>query len=41
MFMPRFVSTTDNYLAFEDWGERVVVLSLNYHAAETAAIRMK
>jgi hypothetical protein len=36
IFLPRYIGGTDNYLAFQDWGERVVVLKLNYHAeAET------
>jgi hypothetical protein len=34
----RFLSGTDNYLCFEDWGERLVVLKLDYHAEETAPI---
>jgi DNA-binding beta-propeller fold protein YncE len=34
----RFISGTDNYLAFEDWGERLVVLKLDYHAEETVPI---
>jgi hypothetical protein len=38
MTLPRFISGTDNYLAFDDWGERLAVLKLNYHAEETAAI---
>jgi hypothetical protein len=37
----RFVSGTDNYLVFDDHGERLVVLKLNYHADETVPIRMK
>jgi hypothetical protein len=41
MFIPRFVSGTDNYLAFDDWGERLVVLKLNYHAEETVPIRVR
>ncbi|MBA4388734.1 MAG: hypothetical protein C0404_12185, partial [Verrucomicrobia bacterium] len=36
--LPRFIGGTDNYLAFDDWGERLVVLKLNYHAEETAGI---
>jgi hypothetical protein len=39
--MPRFITGTDNYLAFSDWGERLVVLKLNYHAEETVPIQMK
>jgi hypothetical protein len=35
---PRFVSTTDNYLVFDDWGERLVVLKLAYHAEESVGI---
>jgi hypothetical protein len=35
---PRFISGTDNYLAFDDWGERVVLMKLKYHAEETAGI---
>lgn len=34
----RFLSGTDNYLAFDCWGERVMVLKLNYHAEETVNI---
>ena len=34
----RFVSGTDNYLVFGDWGERLCVLKLNYHAEETVGI---
>lgn len=37
----RYIGGTDNYLAFEDWGERLVVLRLNYHAEEVAQIRME
>jgi hypothetical protein len=36
--LPRFISGTDNYLAFDDWGERLVVLKLNYQAEETVGI---
>ena len=36
--MPRFPGVTDNYLCFDDWGERLVVLRLNYHAEETVGI---
>jgi hypothetical protein len=38
LFHPRFVSGTDNYLAFEDWGERLVVLRLACHAEEMAPV---
>ncbi len=34
----RYIGGTDNYLCFEDWGERIVVLKLDYHAEESAAI---
>jgi hypothetical protein len=34
----RFVSSTDNYMVFDDGGERLTVLKLNYHAEESAAI---
>jgi len=34
----RFIGGTDNYLGFEDWGERFVVLKLAYHAEETVPI---
>jgi hypothetical protein len=34
----RYIGGTDDYLAFEDWGERIVVLRLDYHAEETAPI---
>jgi len=36
--LPRFISGTDSYLAFDDWGERLVVLKLNYHKEESIAI---
>jgi hypothetical protein len=38
---PRFISGTDNYLTFEDWGERIVVLKLEYHAEETTPVAMR
>ena len=41
MFMARFISGTDNYLCFEDWGERLVVLKLNYHAEEIVPLKMQ
>ncbi len=34
--MFRFVSGTDNYMAIADWGQRIIVAKLNYHAEETA-----
>ena len=36
-----YISGTDNYLAFEDSGERLVVLRLDYRAEETAAVGMR
>jgi hypothetical protein len=38
---PRYIGGTDNYLAFEDWGERFVVLRLTYNAEETVPIGRK
>jgi hypothetical protein len=29
---------TPRYLVFQDWGERVVTLKVNYHAEETVGI---
>jgi hypothetical protein len=34
----RFISGTDNYLVFEDWGDRLVVLKLAYHAEAEAPV---
>jgi hypothetical protein len=34
----RFVSSTDNYLVFDDGGERLTVLKLNYHAEESVGL---
>lgn len=39
MYLPRFLSTTDDRLCFDDWGERLVVLKLNYHVEESVGIR--
>jgi hypothetical protein len=39
--MARYISGTDNYLCFEDSGERLVVLKLDYHAEKTVSIKMK
>ncbi len=39
VFMPRMISGTDNFLCFDDWGERLVVLRIGYHAEETTAVR--
>jgi hypothetical protein len=38
MTIPRYVSGTDNYLLFDDWGERLVSLRLEYHTEEAAAV---
>ncbi len=38
MTLVRFISATDNYLAFEDHGERLTVLKLNYHAEQATPI---
>jgi hypothetical protein len=37
--MVRYVSATDNYLVIADWGQKLVVTKLDYHAEETAAIK--
>jgi hypothetical protein len=34
----RFISGTDSYLAFDDWGERLIVLRMEYHEVGTAMI---
>lgn len=34
----RFISGTDNYLVFDDGGERIVVLRLNYYASESVSV---
>ncbi|MBA4389092.1 MAG: hypothetical protein C0404_14010, partial [Verrucomicrobia bacterium] len=39
IYIARFISGTDNYLVFDDKGERLVVLKLNYHAEETVEIK--
>ncbi len=41
MMLVRFISGTDNYLVFDDWGEKIVVMKLDYHAEESAAIGMQ
>jgi len=33
------IAGTDDYLVVEDYGERLTVLKLNYHAEETVKIR--
>jgi hypothetical protein len=38
MIQARFISGTDDCLAFTDWCERIVVLALNYHAEESAPV---
>jgi hypothetical protein len=35
---PRFISASDNYVVFDDWGERIAVVKLNYHAEESVAV---
>jgi hypothetical protein len=37
----RFVSATDNYAVFDDNGERITVVRLDYHAEETVPIEVK
>ncbi len=39
--LPRFISGTDNYLAFDDWGEKLVVLKLTYHAQESVPVKTR
>jgi hypothetical protein len=39
MFIPRFISGTDNYLAYEFWGEALIVLRLDYHKIEEISIQ--
>ena len=34
----RFVSSTDNYLVYDNHGEQLVVLKLNYEAEESVGI---
>jgi hypothetical protein len=34
-----FVSATDNYLCISDWGHRIIVAKLAYHAEESIAIK--
>ncbi len=41
MSVVRFISGTDNYLCFEDNGERMIVLKLEYHAEETVEINLQ
>jgi hypothetical protein len=38
IMLVRFISGTDNYLVFDDWGEKIVVMKLNYHAEESVGI---
>jgi len=35
-----FVSGTDNYLCISDWGQRLIVAKLNYHAEETVPVNI-
>ena len=39
MFNVRYIGGTDNYLCFDGWGERLVVLKLNYHTEEIVKIK--
>ncbi|MFC1672328.1 hypothetical protein ACFL01_04265, partial [Planctomycetota bacterium] len=41
MMLPRYVSGTDDYLCYGDMGEKIVVLKLDYHAGETAAMEVQ
>jgi len=41
IMMTRFISATDNYLVYGDWGEKLVVLKLDYHAEESVKIKVK
>jgi hypothetical protein len=38
VFIPRYISGTDNYLVYESWSERLTVLKIAYHAEETIPI---
>jgi hypothetical protein len=38
MNLVRFISGTDDYLVFDDWGERLTVLRLDYHEEAVAPI---
>lgn len=38
MLYVRFISATDNYLVYSDWGEKIILLKLAYHAEETLPI---
>jgi hypothetical protein len=33
-----YVSATDNYMVVADWGRRLIVARLNYHAEETVPL---
>lgn len=35
---PRYIGGTDNYLAVPDWGEKIVIMRLNYHAEAVVKI---
>ncbi len=41
LFNPRYVSGTDEHIVFEDWAEKLVVLRIEYHAREDAAIAIQ
>ena len=38
---PRYIGGTDNYLAIPDWGEKIVVLKLDYHTEASTEISFK
>jgi hypothetical protein len=38
---PRYISGTDNYLVMPDWGEKITVLKLDYHAEEIVPVKTK
>jgi hypothetical protein len=39
LFQPRYIGGTDDYVCFSDWGERFVLLKVDYHAQETAPVQ--
>ncbi len=39
LFQPRYIGGTDDYVCFSDWGERFVLLKLEYHAQETSPVQ--
>jgi hypothetical protein len=36
--LSRFVTASDNYLVFDDWGERLVVMKLDYEEEATVPL---